>query len=149
MLPASVQAEGTWLDFINRTGHTDPTDYIVAVFSWVSVVMQVPAIHTVMYAVLQAEGTWLDFINSTGHTDPTDYIVDALAGNPEAVSAGNMSEILYVVGNSQCAPLRITSTSLARPGRSCAQQDFPATLPNSAQLQHALMWDAWCLQISM
>ena len=51
------------------------------------------------------DGTWLDFINSTGHSDPTDYIVDALAGNPDALNSGNMSEILYVVGNSQCVPI--------------------------------------------
>ena len=51
------------------------------------------------------DGTWLDFINSTGHSDPTDYIVDALAGNSDALNGGNMSEILYVVGNSQCVPI--------------------------------------------
>ena len=50
---------------------------------------------------LQVNGTWLDFINSTGHTDPTDYIVDALRGDPDALTGGNMTEILYVVSNSQ------------------------------------------------
>ena len=50
---------------------------------------------------LQVNGTWLDFISSTGHTDPTDYTVDALGGDPDALTGGNMSEILYVVGNSQ------------------------------------------------
>lgn len=57
------------------------------------------------FSVMNAEYTsWFDYLNKTGHESPTDFILDSLAA-PGTVNKANLSEVLYVVGQSQCVSI--------------------------------------------
>ncbi|CAL8469723.1 g9265 [Coccomyxa elongata] len=43
---------------------------------------------------------WFDYLNKTGHESPTDFILDSLQA-PGTVNTANLSEVLYVVSQSQ------------------------------------------------
>lgn len=43
---------------------------------------------------------WFDYLNKTGHESPTDFILDSLDASG-TVNKANLSEVLYVVGQSQ------------------------------------------------
>lgn len=43
---------------------------------------------------------WLDYVNKMGHESPMDFVLDSL-GAVGTVDKANVSELLYVVGNSQ------------------------------------------------
>lgn len=43
---------------------------------------------------------WFDYLNKTGHESPTDFILDSLDASG-TVNQANLSEVLYVVGQSQ------------------------------------------------
>ncbi len=43
---------------------------------------------------------WFDYLNKTGHESPTDFILDSVDA-PGTLNKANLSEVLYVVSQSQ------------------------------------------------
>jgi hypothetical protein len=44
--------------------------------------------------------SWFDYLNKTGHEDPMDFVLDSL-GTVGPMDKYNVSELLYIVSNSQ------------------------------------------------
>lgn len=113
------------------------------------VAMVVPQNSTVM-SVKYAN--WFDYLNKTGHESPTDFILDSLQA-PGTVNNANLSEVLYVVSQSQCAPplnlhqvLTSTDTYRQQPSTVCTAIQEPFS--NQPATKNALLCGIKLLQYS-